>query len=150
MLSKNRLNNFFGIFLIIVGLYSCKNQKVEQKNEIETKSVYESAEFQEFYSKFSTDSVYQLEHIVFPLEGMKSRKDTLEAVDPNFKWTKENWVIHKPYDDMNSTYGREFIDFSNIVSEKIADGSGQYSMERRFGKLSSGWHLIYYREMGRY
>jgi len=51
---------------------------------------------------------------------------------------------------MNGTYIREFIDIPGIVSERISDESGQYSMERRFGKLSSGWHLIYYREMGRY
>lgn len=151
MPSKSNSILHWVIFILCIQLFACKSKtKDEPALEPEQASVYESAEFQDFYQKFSTDSVFQMEHVVFPLEGMRSPKDSLDIIDPNFRWQQDSWKIHKPYDDMNGTYIREFIDIPGIVSERISDESGQYSMERRFGKLSSGWHLIYYREMGRY
>jgi hypothetical protein len=141
---------FLIISLVCFNLFSCKNRNTETVVETKAEGIYDSAEFQDFYQKFSTDSAFQMEHTVFPLEGMRSLQDSLDIPDPNFRWTQDNWRLHKPYDDMNGTYSREFVDFAGIVVEKISDTSGQYTMERRFSKLSSGWHLIYYREMGRY
>ena len=138
------------MFLVFFCIVSCKNKEIKEEVEVNVPALSESADFQDFYNKFSTDSLFQLEHIVFPIEGLKSQKDSLDIPDPNFRWTLENWVIHHPYDDMNGTYSREFIDIPSLVIEKISDTSGQYTMERRFAKLSSGWHLIYYREMGKY
>jgi len=149
MALKYKKEIFFFIF-IFISIVSCKNKETKEEVEINVPAISESADFQDFYNKFSADSLFQLEHIVFPLEGMKSQKDSLDIPDPAFRWTLENWVIHHAYDDMNGTYIREFFDIPNLVIEKISDTSGQYSMERRFAKLSSGWHLIYYREMGKY
>jgi hypothetical protein len=129
----------------------CKNEKsTESKDNSNVSMINESKEFENFYQKFSTDSVFQLEHTVFPLEGIRSPKDSLDKPDPNFRWTRDNWVIHHSFDDANGTFSREFVEMPGLVSEIISDQSGQFSMERRFGKLSSGWHLIYYREMGKY
>lgn len=144
------LEFFFFVITISYFCIGCKNSKPELANITKSEGIYDGAEFQAFYNQFSADSTFQMEHTVFPLEGIRSIQDSLEIPDPNFKWTQDTWKIHKPYDDMNGTYSREFIDFGGIVVEKISDTSGQYTMERRFSKLSSGWHLIYYREMGRY
>ena len=130
-------------------LQACKNK--EKTNGTEpTFPTYETTEFKDFYEKFSRDSIFQLDHTVFPLEGMKRLTDSLEEPIADFRWQKENWVMHKPYDDMDGTFSREMLDLNGLVIERISDQSGKYSMERRFGKLSSGWHLIYYREMGMY
>ncbi|MBK9150518.1 MAG: hypothetical protein IPM26_05765 [Saprospiraceae bacterium] len=132
---------------LVIALSACRQNSV-QNHAGGNIPVYESQEFQDFYEKFGTDSVYQMEHIVFPLEGMPALQDTSDVIPVDFKWQRESWIMHKPYDDMNGTFTREFIDFKGIVIEKIADHSGRYSMERRFSKLPDGWHLIYYRAMG--
>ena len=136
------------IGFISAGMVSCKNKgKVASDDNA---ALYDSKEFQAFYERFSTDSLYQMQHIVFPLEGIRSLKDTLDVIDPDFKWQEDTWVIHGSFDDLNGQFTREFLSMKGIVIERISDKSGTFSMERRFGLLSSGWYLIYYREMGRY
>jgi hypothetical protein len=141
---------FSSVLLAGFMLTSCKSSKEEQSYDPSAKATYETDEFLEFYDRFAKDSLFQLEHIVFPLEGIKAPKDSTDVIRPDFKWQKENWIIHKPFDDMGGTFSRELMDINGIVIELISDNTGQFTMERRFGNLSSGWHLIYYREMGRY
>ncbi len=131
-----------------IGILSCKNKGKSTSDE--DVALHDSKEFKVFYDRFSTDSLYQMQHIIFPLEGIRSPKDSLDVIDPDFKWQEETWVIHGPFDDLNGQFTREFLSMKGIVIERILDNSGTFSMERRFGHLSSGWHLIYYREMGRY
>jgi hypothetical protein len=152
MLFKNHFRFNLFIFLVTssVLFWTCKPSKSEKNQEGGELAAYETQEFIDFYEKFGADSVFQMEHVVFPLEGIKAVTDSTEIVSPDFKWQRENWIIHKPFDDMNGTFSREFLDIKGIVIEFISDNSGQFTMERRFGKLSSGWHMIYYREMGRY
>lgn len=138
------------MMFIIGGIYftSCKNKGTNiVEDEI---PLYDTKEFRAFYDRFGMDSVYQMQHIVFPLQGIKALTDSLDRPDPNFKWQESTWKIHGSFDDMNGLFGREFISMKGIVIEKITDKSGTFSMERRFGHLSSGWNLIYYREMGKY
>jgi len=131
--------------------YGCKKANTAETAEAsQVKMINEGDEFKEFYQKFSTDSAFQIEHTVFPLEGVRSPKDSLDKIDPNFRWTRDQWVIHQSFDDANGTFTREFVEMPGLVTEIISDQSRQFTMERRFGKLSSGWHLIYYREMGKY
>lgn len=149
MLLKFSINSsLIAIMTVLLSFSACKNKATEASAS--EQPVYQSPEFQDFYKRFSTDSVYQLEHVVFPLEGMRAPVDTADVTDPDFRWKMEDWVIHKPYDDANGTFIREFNSINGVVIEKISDNSGTFSMERRFGKLSSGWHLIYYRELGKY
>jgi hypothetical protein len=124
---------------------SCKDNTKHPEAE-STPSIDKS--FLAFYEQYSKDSLFQLEHTVFPLEGMKARHDENDMIDPDFRWTQENWVFQKEFDDLNGSFTREFYNLNGVIVEKIADKSGNFTMERRFGKLSSGWHLIYYREMG--
>ena len=152
MLFKNHFRFNLFIFLVTssVFLWTCKPSKSEKNQEENEIAAYETPDFLSFYEKFGVDSVFQMNHIVFPLEGIKAVTDTSEIVSPDFRWQRENWIIHKPFDDVDGTFSREFLDIKGIVIEFISDDSGQFTMERRFGKLSSGWHMIYYREMGRY
>ncbi len=148
-LKYNHTGKLVVFAILLFGLWACKNQSASAP-ESGAVPTYETEEFKNFYEKFGKDSAFQMAHIVFPLEGMQGPKDTLEVPDPNFRWKQEDWVIHKPYDDMNGTFTREILDIKGIVIERISDQSGKYTMERRFGKLSSGWHMIYYRELGMY
>lgn len=129
---------------------SCQSKKTDSVNSGTEIAAYETPAFLEFYEKFGQDSIYQMNHITFPLEGMKSIKNEETVIDPDFRWSQEEWVLHKSFDDMDGTFIKEFFDINGIVIEIISDPSGKFTMERRFGKLSQGWHLIYYREMGIY
>lgn len=137
--------NLFLVSLILITL-GCKEKHNTAK---ETTPIYQSQEFLDFYNKYSTDSLYQMQHTVFPLEGMKSPTDST-TIDPDFRWNENEWVLHSAFNDANGDFTREFVEVGGIVFEFISDLSGTFTMERRFAKLSSGWHLIYYREMGKY
>ena len=143
---KYRFNFLGGILLLVCLLISSCKRNTTSTND--TDSAYVSKEFKEFYDKFGSDSIFQMEHIVFPLEGARAMTDPGDSLDVEVLWQPDEWVIQKTFNDLNGQFSQEFFDLSGIVIERIADTSGKFTMERRFGKLSSGWHLIYYKEMG--
>jgi hypothetical protein len=101
-----------------------------------------------FYEKFHLDSTYQMSHIIFPLEGYPAVTDSNQYVPKDFKWQKDKWIIHKPYNDGGGEFSRSFLNFNNIITEEISDASGQFTMVRRFSKMDNDWYLIYYKEIG--
>lgn len=105
-------------------------------------------DFLEFYNKFHEDSLFQISHISFPLKGMK----VIEEIGGGeaYQYTQEEWIIHKPFDDMGETFSRSFEEFGGIVAETIVANGGQFRSVRRFAKLSGEWNLIYYQPMGLY
>ena len=153
MLFNNKFSIVSLFFLALaLAVSSCKSKGDSEPVETETAPhPSQNEEFVTFYNKFSSDSIFQMEHITFPLEGTRPQQDSLDIVPPDFRWTPENWKLHRPFDDGNKSFVRTFeYGPGNIVMEYISDKSGQYTMERRFAKLSAGWHLIYYRKMGKY
>jgi len=127
------------ILLIMIITLSCKNKTAETSNQLVNDELPES--FLEFYDRFHKDSLFQMQHIVFPLEGR--RPDSSQIV----QWNKEDWVIHRPFKDLG-IYKREVFSLNDIVIEKIKDKGERYSMERRWNKSGNEWYLIYYQDMG--
>ena len=153
MLFNNKLIILFlSLLITTVMVSSCKSKADSEPIAVEEgPQPFENEEFVSFYNTFSSDSLYQLDHIAFPLEGMRPMADSLDIVPPDFRWTKDTWKIHKAFDDGNKSFVRQIINGpGGVIIENISDVSGQYTMERRFAKLSSGWNLIYYRKMGKY
>lgn len=102
-------------------------------------------DFQAFYEKFHQDSVFQLNHINFPLEGIPDNAGNYEGDLNSFRWEKESWQVHRPIDFEKSGYKQELNTFSdNMVVERIVHESGDYAMMRRFARLGDEWYLIYY------
>ncbi|MEO0043862.1 MAG: hypothetical protein RL329_3310 [Bacteroidota bacterium] len=100
-----------------------------------------SADFQQFYEKFHADSVYQMAHIQFPVEGADSYSS-----DPNPRpWTPENWIIHKPLID-SLVRSELHLKMENppLVVEMIYHKNAAFAAERRFLKSGNEWSLIYY------
>ncbi|HMP30048.1 MAG TPA: hypothetical protein PKD85_10635, partial [Saprospiraceae bacterium] len=82
--------------------------------------------FLAFLDVFSTDSAYQMKSIIWPIDVQKAmayEDDDIEIV----KMNKNEWIIQKPFNDMNGTYMRSFDVFNDIVTEFISDESGQYT-----------------------
>ena len=100
-------------------------------------------EFVLFYNKFLSDSLFQFDHIQFPLAGMPSIP---ESENTDFQWQKKDWVMHKVFDPAKSGFHAQFTPISDeFIIEQIVHEQTNYAMERRFSKLSDGkWYLIYY------
>ncbi len=126
------------LFLSFAVLISCKSKVAEnQPGDL-------PEDFEVFYEQFHVDSLYQLEHIIFPLEGhVRMMENQLEIINP-VTWEKDDWIMHKPFNDYGGTFQRQYLMTGNTVIEKIYDKSSFFKMERRFAKLGGDWTLIYY------
>lgn len=116
---------------------------------VEDKPIEIPEDFISFYNQFHTDTAYQLQHILFPLQGIPSLKAGDDITGMQWWFEKDGWKYHKPFNDMDGTYTRSFDNFAGIITETIVDNTGQFTMVRRFTKSSEDeWTLIYYKEMG--
>lgn len=112
-------------------------------------AIHLPADFQEFYQKFHTDSVYQLAHIQFPLQGDDLVKIDSATLQRQTKWWKaEEWTIQRADFDAND-YNIETQNIGDVVIvERVTAKAVPYGIERRFGKQPDGsWALIYYSDM---
>ena len=77
---------FICIYVVIVCFYSCSNKD----SFLGSREVFKQECFDEFYKKFLTDSLFQLERVIFPLPGKY-----IEGHYSNYNmiWTKENYEI---------------------------------------------------------
>lgn len=127
-----RYNHNIILFLICL-LFACKgdNRPIENGNPMEVEI---PEDFLAFYTKFHQDSVYQINHVVFPL----SQKPD------GGKWEKSEWVLHKPINAQPGDYIMDYANFAGIIRESIRDSLGVFRMERRFSKMNDEWNLIYY------
>jgi hypothetical protein len=104
--------------------------------------------FAEFYQRFHEDSLYQMEHIIFPIQGLPPKVDSATLARNDFRWHKEDWKMHRPIevDDFNRT----FIPYGeDLIVERIIHETGEYGMLRRWAEINGEWYLIYYVAMNR-
>lgn len=103
-----------------------------------------SEDFEVFFEKFHQDSLFQIDHIQFPLDGeRKASGSNIDLMVP-VKWYKEDWIMHKAFNAHGGTFKRNFYKIGPVVVEKISDGNQYFSMERRFTKMQGEWQLIFY------
>lgn len=128
-----KYSSFFIVFLFLC-FTACKKEAASPEKALS---------FPEFYEKFHNDSLFQLEHIQFPLEGLSS-DPSLHT--PEFRWLKDEWQLHQGLDTIQGAFTAQLVEISKeFIVEKITDSYGLYGMERRFMQLENGkWLLIYY------
>lgn len=128
------------LFLIFLLVGSCQSGEGEQASVQEESS---DGGFEAFYERFHQDSLYQLEHIQFPLQGVSSNPTDHHSA---FRWQREDWVIHRKFDAAASGFHSEFTKLGDdFIIERIVHQQGTYGMERRFSRLGGAdWYLIYY------
>lgn len=129
-------------------MWYVKKQLNDQPNGgvIEEVAVNEMpADFPTFLDRFSTDSLFQMDRIAFPLKGLPAYADSLTLASGDYTWYKHEWVMHKPFNEELGNFKREYdVAGESLVIETIVDQQSGYGMQRRFAKLSDEWHLIYY------
>ena len=132
-------------------LWSCgggDTQSAEGQPEGALSSDMES--FVEFYQRFHTDSLYQISHIIFPLEGLPDDADSATIASGSFRWTKKDWKMQRPFDFEMSDFGRELKEPGpGLVEEIIYHKKLPYVLVRRFSYLGGDWYLIYYAGMNK-
>lgn len=130
---------------------ACKqNQNTPQVESVTTSGTQLTADFNAFYEKFHTDSVYQMTHIAWPLQGDKSEQiDSTHYQKKETYWEQSNWDLHRPVDYRSGDYKRQVQTLGDgLVIEYILITAGGYGIERRFAKQPDGeWNLIYYSDM---
>jgi hypothetical protein len=108
------------------------------------------AGFMEFYTKFHEDSLYQIAHINWPLQGETSvQTDSTHYAKKNIAWELKNWRMHRPVDFSTGDFKRDFQVLADImVIEKIRYKAANYGLERRFSQdEKKEWNLIYYSDI---
>lgn len=122
-----------GVFLLIMSFYllsSCGSSK---------KMITENEDFDAFYEKFHADTDFQMERIIFPLEGK-----SVDA-DGEREWTPSNWIPMKVeiYDVDTDKYKTSYNKTENTFTQKFwLPGTG-FSAEYRFEKRNGKWFLVY-------
>lgn len=128
--------------------FACKNQPKETPVAPVDDALPES--FTQFYQRFHTDSVFQMEHITFPLEGLPHQADTETLADKSFRWKADDWKMMRPVDWQMSSYQREIVPLnSSLVLERIVNPKNGIGMVRRYAIIGKEWHLIYYAGLNR-
>ncbi len=133
--------------LAAIFLFACKD-KPKTAEEVRT-TVQLPQDFLDFYNKFHQDSQYQVEHIVWPLQG-----DTDEQVDSTHyqkkttEWQQANWRMQRMnFDQSDYVIERQMLG-DILIIERIRARSANFGIERRFAKQSDGqWNLIYYSDL---
>ncbi len=131
---------------------ACRREAPASAEAVAPSSLSESLPegFPAFYQRFHQDSLYQVAHVVFPLEGLPDHVDSLTLVGGNFRWTVENWRMQRAFDYEISDYDRRMkVLAENAVEEQIVHKSRQVGMVRRFARFGEDWYLIYYAGMNK-
>ena len=102
-------------------------------------------DFITFYTQFHKDSLFQIEHITFPLEGLPPNIHTLTTPLQDFHWVKDNWQMHNLPDEKNIDMEKKWVKLGEkVIVEMIQLNETKMAMQRRFAKTSMGWVLTYY------
>ena len=137
------------IMLLLSLCIACGNRTADPSQKM-AETVANFGDFEDFYKRFHWDSTFQISRINFPLEGLPQDADSSIIVENNFHWTKENWTMHRGFEELKNDFTQEFIPFgTDIITERIIHVSGTVGMIRRFARLNGKWYLIYYAGLNR-
>ena len=135
--------------LALLLFFACRNQPSENTGTTSAETELPEG-FSAFYQQFHLDSAFQMDHIIFPLEGIPDNADLETIESGTYRWQKENWSLMRPVDYQMSEYRRDFIPLTkDMVMERVTHKSGEFGMIRRFAVISGEWHLIYYAGVNR-
>lgn len=134
-------------FLFIsLSIWSCDRKTSNSLTAVTLEDT--NKDFRTFFDKFHSDSLYQIAHIQQPLKGIPAMVKDESLLDGSYIWPMDNWVMHKPFNNIGNEYLREYIIMDkNIIIENIKHKVSGFGMERRFIKENGDWYLNYYAGM---
>ncbi|MGA1583049.1 MAG: hypothetical protein ACO4CH_07345 [Saprospiraceae bacterium] len=101
--------------------------------------------FQSFYARFHRDENFQLEHILWPLEGLPAMADEQTLRESTFTWKQPDWVPHKLPTEVEGDFPMSFTQLDDgLIVEVIRQGTTDLGIERRWAEVNGKWMLVYY------
>lgn len=129
------------VLLVAVLLSACQASPSKQEDY---------SDFADFYRRFHTDSLFQMAHILFPLDGLPKEADSSMLASGQFKWHKEEWVMHRGFDLDGNGFLQEFSPIGDdFIVERIIHKEYGLAITRHFSKMGGEWNLIYYAGLNR-
>ena len=147
------------LFIILFALlaFSCSKEKGEASIHRNTnknfdkdslKSAHEKSQisgtenWEEFYSKFHKDSLFQLSRIKFPLNGYQFYDSETRSV----RWSKDNWRMLKyTINEIDiAEYKIEYIKSDSLVTTRIYKENSSINIIEKYKPINGKWYLIYY------
>ena len=135
--------------LFIIGLLllaSCNDNPGQTDTEQENLTEMPE-DFQQFYEQFHRDSLYQIERIQFPLQGVRTDETGPGIVNGIYYRAREDWRMHRPLTRNSGFLKKQILVNEDLIEEAIVDEKGLFGMKRRFAKFGEEWYLIYYSGM---
>lgn len=127
-----------GIILILVFLFftNCRNNNKESKVHMDSNALTE--DFDLFYDRFHTDSLFQVSRLKFPIEGGPDRGDNNEI------WSRENWSMLKTkiYDVDTTQYKVSYEKLKRSFTQKVWIEDSGFRFEYRFELINDKWFLV--------
>lgn len=96
--------------------------------------------FDAFLYHFSTDSLFQIAHIRFPLQGIVV--DDISGEEKKI-WHVEDWTMHGLL-ELDSNWNRVLTVKENVVNERIELKNSGFWTERKFRRDKGKWYLTYF------
>jgi hypothetical protein len=146
---KNTIAALIGL-TIIISACKTKTDPAETTAVNAPTPVPTPAGFEEFYQKFHADSLYQIAHISWPLQGGEGfQKDSTSTGLKDASWTLDGWRFQNLKGMSPNEFDREVNVISEgLIIEKIKAKAVPFGIERRFAKQANGeWELIYYADV---
>jgi hypothetical protein len=143
--------------VLVAAIAGCKPQSPKQSVPSSPDQISQSvdasqlpADFMPFYDKFHSDSLFQIAHISWPLQG-----ESTEPIDSTHnkrilkEWDLSKWRMHHTVDYTSGDFKRSFEMMGDaLVIERIYYAAANYGLERRFVRNDQGaWELIFYSDM---
>jgi len=133
--NKIKTQDTISMNIVETGKYNRHNsQEYDQKKE----------DFDEFISKFTSDSVFRYSRIKFPLKGYNSHA---ESNRQDYVWNKEIWDFYSE-SDMNYQNNENILNQTkskdSIKIWRLYKKNSGYDIEYRFKLKGNKWFLKYY------
>ncbi|MCS7037097.1 MAG: hypothetical protein RMJ33_09635 [Saprospiraceae bacterium] len=109
------------------------------------------ADFLAFYRQFHADSLFQVQHISWPLPGQTTEETPDGALHrKSTYWERENWRFQRAVDFSTGEYRQQLraVEGQYVVETISYAAAPNYALERRFMRRTDGaWELVYYADM---
>lgn len=112
------------------------------KKEVTTPAAKKTENFDVFYKKFHTDSLFQLSRVQFPLKGQQIHLKGTNS------WKKDNWMMIKATaaEIDRAEYNVKTVRKVDSYFEGIYCKNCGFSFEMEYRLINGKWYLIYLQE----
>jgi hypothetical protein len=141
-MKKRILPTLLGLvtMVVVISITNCKSANIISSTDPDKTTSIEN--FDDFYNRFHTDSLFQMSRIKFPLKGIKV------DYEGEKKWSGKNWITMKTkiQDVDTSEFSTEYQKTDKSFMEKFWIEDTGYSSEYRFKLIRKKWYLVYANE----